>query len=382
MPRTRLLTTLAATLALAAPAHAAFVPDDPGLGATAGGWQQDQWNFTGPYGVDALGAWRHLLAAGRPGGKGVVVAVVDSGIAYRDKPPFVRSPDLQKAQFVRGYDFVDGDQYADDETGHGTHVASTIAEATNNGKGLTGLAYGVRLMPVRVLDRLDEGSSVDIARGIHWAAEHGADVINVSIVLDEKVVTSDVPDMLAAVTYARSQGAMVVAAGGNTGADRVAIPARLPYVVSVGATTEHGCLSDYSDTGDDLDLVAPGGGSDADLPDDPRCDPTDDTLRDIFQVTFDRREPGTFTVPERFEGTSMAAPHVSAAAALVIASGTLGPFPTPLDVERRLEATAKDLGVPGRDRRYGSGLLDAEAATRKGPAVRRPAPAPPVRPSG
>ena len=374
MPRTRLLTALAATLASTAPAQASFVPNDPGLGSSAGGWAQDQWNFTGPYGVDALGAWRHLIAAGRPGGRGVVVAVVDSGIAYRDRPPFVRSPELQKARFVRGYDFVDEDPYADDQTGHGTHVASTIAETTNNARGLTGLAYGARLMPIRVLDARNEGSSIDIARGIRWAAAHGADVINLSIELSETVVKSDVPDMVAATAYARQQGAVVVAAAGNTGAERIAIPARLPFVVSVGSTTEHGCLSSFSDVGNDLDLVAPGGGSDADFGDDPRCRPEDDTLRDIYQVTLDAHVPGRFVVPDRFEGTSAAAPHVSATAALVIASGTLGPAPTPVQVEHRLEATAMDLGVPGRDRRYGSGLLDAERAANPGPAVRRPAP--------
>ncbi len=174
MPAPRLLIALAATLLLlsssagAAPRGSAssFLPDDPGKGTTRGGWQEDQWNFTGPYGVDALGAWRHLRAAGRPGGAGVVVAVVDSGVAYRNHAPFARSPDLQAFRFVRGHDFVDDDPYPDDQSGHGTHVASTIAEATDNHVGLTGLAYGVRIMPIRVLDGHDEGSSTDIARGI------------------------------------------------------------------------------------------------------------------------------------------------------------------------------------------------------------------------
>lgn len=387
------LTALAATaLALTAPAavaavppprgHAAeFVPDDPGKGATPGGWQDDQWNFTGPYGVDALGAWGHLIAARRPGGAGVVVAVVDSGVAYRTKPPYRRSPDLQGFRFVRGYDFVDDDRFPDDESGHGTHVASTIAEATDNSVGLTGLAYGVRIMPVRVLDRANEGSSSDIARGIRWAAANGADVINVSIEFGEEITARDVPDVTSAITSAHERGAVVVAAAGNTGGERVVLPARARYAISVGATTEHGCLSSFSNVGKDLDLVAPGGGSDAELAGDARCDPTDDTLRDIFQVTLDGPDRDRFGVPNRYEGTSMASPHVAATAALVLASGVLGPEPTPAAVEARLEATTRDLGAAGPDRRYGAGLLDAEAATRPGLPVRRPAPPAPRPPS-
>ncbi len=352
----------------------AFVPDDPGRGVIPGGWQEEQWNFTGPYGVNALGAWRHLIAARRPGGAGVVVAVVDSGVAYRNRPPYRRSPDLQGFRFVRGHDFVEEDSFPDDESGHGTHVASTIAEATDNGIGLTGLAYGVRIMPVRVLDRADEGSPPQIARGIRWAAAHGAEVINVSIEFSEQTRSSDVRDVIAAIAFAHRQGAVVVAAAGNTGSERVVLPARARHAIAVGSTTEHGCLSDFSNVGRGLDLVAPGGGGDAELADDPRCDPADDTLRDIFQVTFGGDDRRRFAISDRFEGTSMAAPHVSAVAALVIASGVIGRDPTPAAVEARLEATARDLGAPGVDRRYGAGLLDAETATRRGPPVRPPPP--------
>ncbi len=394
MPHARLLTALAA-IALAAlgpaaadgratpPARghaAAFMPDDPGRGVAVGGWREDQWNFTGPYGVDALGAWRNLIAARRPGGKGIVVAVVDSGVAYRTRPPYERSPDLQGFRFVRGHDFVDDDSFPDDESGHGTHVASTIAEATDNAIGETGLAYGVRLMPVRVLDRANGGFSPRIARGIRWAAAHGADVINVSIEFADEVVASQVPDVISAIAFAHARGVVVVAAAGNTGGDRVVLPARAPHVISVGATTEHGCLSGFSNVGADLDLVAPGGGGDAELDDDPRCDPSDDTLRDIYQVTLDPLGADRFGIPDRYEGTSMATPHVAAAAALVLASGVLGRNPTPAAVQARLQATARDLGVPGRDSRYGSGLLDAGSATRRGAALRRLAPPAPVRP--
>ena len=174
---------------------------------------------------------------------------------------------------------------------------------------------------------------------------------------------------------------MVVAAAGNDGDNVLALPARLGGVIAVGATTEHGCVSDYSDTGPQLDLVAPGGGSDAPFSDDPRCDPGDDTLRDIFQLTLQGPHKNRFGYPGGYEGTSMATPHVSAVAALVIASGVLGTAPTPDAIEARLEATSRDLGVAGRDNRYGWGLLDAEAATRPGPPVREPAPSPDAPPS-
>ena len=111
-----------------------------------------QWNFLdGPGGVNAPAAWDNLIADGRPGGAGVIVAVVDTGVAYRNHKRFKRDPDLT-TRLRRGYDFVDNDRYPLDTNGHGTHVASTIAEATNNGLSLTGLAYGATIMPVRVLD--------------------------------------------------------------------------------------------------------------------------------------------------------------------------------------------------------------------------------------
>src|SRR5882724_1262382 len=137
------------------------VPDDPGSlagGAEAAGapgsWANKQWNFlppegestprlpVSPGGIDAPAAWRNLVTAGRPGAEGVVVAVLDTGVAYRNQGgKFVRSPDFIASQFVKGYDFVDEDRLPLDENGHGTHVAGTIGEKTDNAVGLTGLAY-------------------------------------------------------------------------------------------------------------------------------------------------------------------------------------------------------------------------------------------------
>jgi serine protease len=348
-------------------ARASFIPDDPGRDRTPGGWQAVQWNFAGPFGVNAPDAWDNLARAGRPGAGGVVVAVLDTGVAYSDRGRFVRSPDLRGDRFQRGYDFVDRDRYPNDVNGHGTHVASTIAESIDNGVGVTGLAFGAKIMPVRVLDRNGEGNSAAIARGIRFAARRRVDVINLSFEFGATVRARQIPEILDAIRDARRNGVLVVGASGNAAAASVAYPARAHDVLSVGATTEHGCLAEYSNGGPTLDLVAPGGGVDAPLERDPNCRPLDNTGRDIVQLTF-TTSVRRFGLPGGYEGTSMAAPHVSGTAALVIASGVLGPDPPPAAVEARLKATARDLGAPGPDIHYGAGLIDAGAATTP-PAV-------------
>jgi len=392
-PRTRALKirdgeSVAATLlelrkrpevATAAPnpiAHAsAFIPTDPGNAGVPGGWQQLQWNFLAEAGVNAPDAWQRLIDVGRPGATGVTVAVLDTGVAYSDRGRCPRSaesssrrtvtcrrsPDFHAGDFVGGYDFVDDDARPNDENGHGTHVASTIGEGTNDGVGVTGLAYGARIMPVRVLDRLGEGDSVAISAGIRWAARERADVINLSFEFGTQVTRSEIPDILAALRYARRRGALVVGASGNAAARSIAYPARASEVLSVGATTQHRCVAEYSNNGANLDIVAPGGGEDARIAGDPNCRPDERPGGNIFQMTFDgsvRR----FGLPGGFQGTSMAAPHVTATAALVIASGVIGADPGPAAIEARLKATARDLGSGGPDFRYGAGLLDAARA--------------------
>jgi len=345
-------------------AHASdFIPNDPGQpGSAFGGWQRLQWNFSAESGVNAPAAWGRMNAIGRPGGSGVKVAVLDTGVAYATHGRFRRSPDLRN-RFVRGYDFVDRDRYPDDLNGHGTHVASTIAETTGNGFGLTGLAYGARLMPVRVLDRSGTGDSVTISAGIRYAARHGAKVINLSFEFDASVTRGQIPDILDALHYARRKGALVVAASGNFSAHTVAYPARATNVLSVGATTEHLCQADYSNSGSNLDIVGPGGGLDADLPGDPNCHPgAEPAGRDVYQMTYTHRSVRSFGLPSGYVGTSMATPHVSATAALIIASRVIGAHPTPGQITSRLRRTARDLGAPGWDARYGYGLVDAARA--------------------
>jgi len=341
---------------------AAFVPDDPGIGT---GWQALQWNFLAPTGVNAPDAWSNLIAARAPGGRGTVVAVLDSGVAYENRGRFRRSPDFSAGQFVRGYDFVDDDPHPNDEYGHGTFVSGIIAERTDNAFAVTGLAYGAKIMPVRVLDRIGEGDAATIARGIRFAVRNGADAVNLSLVFSHTQRASGIPQVLEALRYARRNGVFVTAPSGNDGVSGLAYPARASNVVSVGATTRTGCLADYSNTGRGLDLVAPGGGPNANFTDDPQCTVPDAGDGSITQLGFTRDGAvRSFGYPANVDGTSFASPHVAAIAALVEASGVIGEDPSPGAVLAHLRATARDLGRPGIDRQYGAGLVDAAAATR------------------
>jgi serine protease len=336
------------------------LPVDPGIRGYPGGLAAVQWNFFGAFGVNALEAWANV-AATAPGGRGVRIAVLDTGVAYRNLGRFKRSPDFAGTRFVAPYDFVDDTRYPVDRNGHGTHVTGTIAEATNNDVGVTGLAWGATIIPIRVLDSRGYGDAATIARGIRYAVRHGAKVVNMSLEFSTSVRAAEIPDITAALRYANRRGVVVVGSSGNEGEARVAYPARTGNVISVGATTDTGCLADFSNDGYGLDLVAPGGGDDADLVRDPNCQPGH-RGGDIYQMTY-TNSVSRFGVPSGYDGTSMAAPHVSAAAALVIASRVLGTTPTPSQVECRLKATARVLGLPSPNRVYGYGLVDAGAAT-------------------
>jgi serine protease len=337
------------------------LPDDTGIKGFPGGLAALQWNFFEAAGVNALQAWTNVAGIA-PGGRGVRVAVLDTGVAYRDWGRFKRSPDFANTKFVAPYDFVDGRREAVDRNGHGTHVAGTIAETTNNRLGVTGLAWGATVMPIRVLDSQGYGDAATIAKGIRYAARHGAKVINMSLEFSTSVQADEIPDIVAALRYAHKRGAIVVGSSGNEGEARVAYPAKTDVVVSVGATTDTACLANFSNDGAGLDIVAPGGGDNAQLTQDPNCAQPNHRGRDIYQMTY-TNSIANFGLPTGYDGTSMAAPHVSAAAVLVIASRVLGPRPTPIQVECRLKATAKALGIAGPNRIYGYGLVDAGAAT-------------------
>jgi serine protease len=351
---------------------AAFAPNDTGVAAAAGApgaWSQQQWDLVGPFGVNVGGAWDIAEQSGAPGGSGVRVAVVDTGVAYANRGPLRRSPDIAPARVLRGHDFVADDDYPNDANGHGTFVASTIAASANNGYGMVGIAFAAEILPVRVLNASGGGGSARIAKGIRYAANRGAQVINASIELFDPVAfpprglsITTAPEIREAIRYAARRGAIIVAAAGNLAQNDVPSSRLGNNVIYVGGTTEHGCVGDYSNYGPGLDLVAPGGGADAPLTGDPSCRADLPPGRNIAQVTFRRTRPGRFVVPTDYRGTSMAAPHVTGVVALMLGAGTLGRAPSPIAVERRLEATARDLGAPGRDRYYGAGLVDATAA--------------------
>jgi serine protease len=343
-------------------AHASqFTPNDPDY--------RRQWNFSGAYGIGMPEAWALAAAAGAPGGRGETVAVLDSGVAFERYGGYRRAPDLRRSTFVHPWDFVDHDRHPNDRYGHGTHVTGTIAEVTNNGVAASGAAYGVKIMPLKVLDDFGEGDSVAIARAIRYAAKHGANVINLSLEFDRRVVADEIPEILSAIRYAHARGAVIVGAAGNTGKKslrRVAYPARADRVIAVGATTRHGCLTEYSSFGADLDVVAPGGGVDAEprtAEEVARCRP-ETPGTSIYQETFRDDSVREFGLPGGYEGTSMASPHVSAIAALILATHHLGDKPTPGQVQAHIQATARDLGSPGFDSRYGWGLVDAARTLR------------------
>jgi serine protease len=294
----------------------------------------------------------------------VTVAVLDTGIAYRDLgSSFVRSPDFASGQFAKGYDFIDDDRVPLDENGHGTHVAGTIAEKTDNAVALTGLAYRAKLMPVRVLDRHGRGQASDIAKGIRFAVHHHAQVINMSFNFG---CGKKVPEVDEALREAYAKGVVTVASAGNIGSETcVSEPATGPRVIGVGGTTEGGCLGNYSLAGKGIDLVAPGGGTPG-----PGCPSV--SARPIYQVTLKADSTQTFAIPSNYVGTSMAAAHVSGVAAMVLAADTYGgPRFKPEngqgakirvnEVAEQLRESAHDLGLPRTEQ--GAGLVDAAAAT-------------------
>jgi serine protease len=355
-----------------------FFPDDGGRAKLPHGWEQMQWNMLPTSGVNAPEAWANLLGDHRAGGKGVVVAVLDTGVAYRDWKTFHRSPDFGRTHFVAPHDFVSNNRFPLDRNGHGTFVAGIIAESTNNGIGLTGLAYGASIMPVRVLDASGEGDEATIARGIRYAVDHGAQVINLSLEFLPSQVNSgsEIPQIVSAIDYAHRRGVTVVGAAGNDETNEIAYPARARGVISVGATTRDRCLADYSNGGSGLDIVAPGGGDDAIMPGAPECHP-ERSLPSIYQLTLTSPPHwNQFGYPSYYIGTSMASPTVAAAAALVIASRIIGPHPTPDQILSRLEQTATTLPIGGAkpNSDYGFGLITGGAATPPGP------PAPPTAP--
>jgi serine protease len=316
---------------------ARFTPNDPLFGR--------QWHLTQ---VGAQAAWDL-----QRGSSAVTIAIIDTGVAYRTVPGVVaQSVDLVGVSFVSPWDWVDGDAFPDDGNGHGTHVCGTLAEATNNGVGVAGLAHGCSIMPLRVLDDTGSGSTTDIVEAVQWAISHGADVINLSLGSPSAGFSEQ-----EAFQAADDAGIVVAAAAGNDGIEAMEYPAAFASVLAVGAVTYGKARASYSNYGAGLDLVAPGGDSSLDENGDGHPD-------GVYQNTFDIELGDTPLNNDRyyyFDGTSMATPHVAASAALVIAHGGLG-TPRAQKVRELLETTAENLGPSGWDKDFGYGLVRPDRA--------------------
>lgn len=337
--------------------YAFFIPNDP--------YYKYQWHFDdtlqgrNPYGGENGGGINVEPAWDLTRGEGVVVAVIDTGVAYenyRDKlKRYYQAPDLKGTCFVQGYDFINNDSHPNDDNSHGTHVAGTIAQSTNNLLGVAGIAHRACIMPVKVLDKNGKGTDFDVAEGIYYAADHGAHVINLSLGGPGSSTTLE-----DAVKYAYSKGVTIVAAAGNEGNtyNRPMYPAAYDaYVIAVAATRYDQAVSYYSNWGDYIDISAPGG--------DLNVDQNRDGYGDgVLQQTFNPITKNTSSFGYYFfQGTSMATPHVSATAALVISRAmALGITLTPDQVRQILQSTAEDEGEPGWDPHYGWGIVDASAA--------------------
>ncbi len=309
-----------------------------------------QWNFldrglksngyVSNYGVQGTSAWD------KSNGSYVVVAVVDSGVAYENYPGFAIAPDLSGTTFVFPRDYVSNDYHANDGFGHGTHVCGTIRQTINNGIGCAGLANKCTIMPVRVLDNSGSGYNSWIADGIRWAANHGAFIINLS--LGSRTSSTTVQS---AVQYASGKGCVLVAAAGNNSSSSMSYPAKYVECIAVGATRFDGARPAYSNYGSGLDVMAPGGDNSKDQNHDGYGD-------GILQQTFINGKTTKFDY-YFFQGTSQAAPHVSAIAAMVKSRHNTY---SASKVRTAIETTTKDLGTNGYDTNYGWGLVDAKAA--------------------
>jgi serine protease len=290
--------------------RASFVPDDPLYAAK-------QWHLAR---VGAESAWEYTC------GRGVTVAVVDTGVACWDKGPFSRGTDLTGARCGGGYDFVNDRDEASDDQGHGTHVAGTIAQDTNNGKGAAGLAFCANLMPIKVLTKQGWGTVANVAEGIRYAADNGAQVINLS--LGGPIKSAILED---AVEHAIARGVVVVAAAGNSGRS-VGWPAAYDGVLAVSASDANDKIAWFSSRGPEVGIAAPGVA--------------------VTQQTVCDGGRNHCEIFGTFNGTSMASPHVAGAAALLIAEGVTDPKAVRAALESG--ATSKDDASL-----YGAGILNA-----------------------
>jgi subtilisin family serine protease len=275
------------------------------------------------------------------GSSSITIAIADTGVDPTH-------PDLS-SKLVAGYDFVNNDSDPSDDEGHGTHVAGIAAAATNNNRGVAGVSWGSKIMPLKVLDSSGSGTHTQIANGIQWAADNGAKIINLSL-----GGTSSSSTLENAVNYAYSAGCLLVAAAGNEYEDGnpTSYPAALDHVMAVGAVGNEDEHAYYSNTGTYLDVAAPGG------------NPTGSSDSDPNHWIASTYWQGSGYSYVMIVGTSQACPHVAGLAALV---WSVNSALTNDGVQSIIETTAVDLGSPGWDETFGWGRIDAAAAVAAAP---------------
>ena len=338
--------------------HAHMTPNDP--------YYSYQWSFPR---INMEQAWDIST------GQSVVVGILDSGIAYENYAipsyelgtvqsgvtQYIQASDLSGTSFTAGYDFINNDSHPNDNCAHGTHVAGTVAQTTNNGAGVAGMAFDCVLMPVKVLDYSGSGSAGSLADGLYWATDNGAQVINMSLGWTPGYDPG--PTVSNAVAYAYNLGVVLLASSGNAGASVVSYPAAYSQVIAVGATRYDDTRPSYSQYGTALEICACGGDMGVDQNGDSYGDGT-------LQMTFLGYDPGP---PEQladptdmgywfYDGTSMSCPHATALVAMMIANGQTGVE----NIRTILRETAVDLGTAGWDQYYGYGRIDAYAALTYG----------------
>ncbi len=340
--------------------YAFMIPNDPY-------YDPYQWHFPK---INCPQAWDIST------GTSVIVGILDSGIAYEDYQipsheldtvrsgvtTYLQAPDLAGTSFTAGYDFINNDSHPNDNDAHGTHVAGTVAQTTNNSYGVAGMAFDCTLMPVKVLDYRGSGTAQSLADGLYWATDNGAQVINMS--LGWVPGYDPGPVVHNAIQYAYDHGVVLVAGSGNAGVSPVSYPAAYTEVIAVGATRYDDEVADYSQYGSAMEITAPGG--------DIFVDQNGDGYGDgVLQMTFTGYDPGPPEVladPTDFgywfyDGTSMACPHATALVAMMIANGQTGIE----NIRTILHDSAVDLGAAGWDQYYGYGRIDAYAALTYGP---------------